>query len=35
MAIYKLLSSKIQEFNFQANLQNIVKLEMKTPKFGT
>jgi hypothetical protein len=33
--LYKLLSSKILEFKFQANLQNIVKPEMKTPKFGT
>ncbi len=32
---YKLLSSRILEFKFQANLQNLVKLEMKTPKLGT
>ena len=32
---YKLLSSRILEFKFQANLQNLVKLKIKTPKLGT
>ena len=32
---YKLLSSRTLEFKFQANLQNLVKLKMKTLKFGT